>query len=147
MAGALTLSTIGRNACLKTTASATIPGGLNWAISQGSTNTYPKVVFYDGVDEVASEDLHATEPLLYVSDGVVSLQRPAAAPWTGGYQPNATGTGTPDNGAVMDRDENVIGTFTVGATGSNSGFEGANLNFVSGSPFQYGAAPTFNKLA
>lgn len=147
MAGPLTLTTIGRNACLKTTVSASIPGGLNWAIAQGTTNTNPKVVFYDGVTEVASEDLDPTEPLAAPSTGVVELRRPAGASWVGGYQPNATETGTPDNGAVMDRDENVIGTFTVGTTGSGSGFEGANLNFVSGSPFQYGSAPTFTKLA
>lgn len=147
MAGTLTLTTIGRNACLKTTADASIPGGLNWALAQGTTNTYPKVVFYDGVTEVASEDLDATAPLADPATGVAELRRPSGASWTGGYQPNATGTGTPDNGAIMDRDENVIGTFTVGATGSGSGFEGGNLNFVSGEPIQYGGAPTFTKLA
>lgn len=120
-----TLEASARSATLKTAVSATIPGGLNYDIAKGSAVANPVCRFRSGTTDRLVVLLDPTNPIEILSPGVGRLQRPGQTSWVD-YLQAAVGAGDVDGFQILDRDEAVVFSGTVGVTGSGADYESAN---------------------
>lgn len=132
-----TLATAARNAARD---------AINDLLEAGSAVTYPSMRFRTAGDaELMTVNLAATSPFGASSAGVAT----ANAPITGGgawatFSQNPTADGTAAKVVLCDRDNTVVETLSVGATGSGEEFEVSNVNFVTTSAVTTTTAPTVN---
>lgn len=122
---------------------------INALLTSGSAVSYPTLRVRDSSNNVLlSIDLNATTPFGAASAGVAT----ANAPVSGGgswatFSQAPSQDGLADHAVYCDRDNTVIETLSVGATGSGEEFELSNLNLVTTSNVTMTTAPTVTALA
>jgi hypothetical protein len=79
--------------------------------------------------------------------GVSTLNPPNGESDWAGFSATPSAAGTVAKVVTCDSDDNVIETFSVGATGSGEEFEVTSLSFTTEIPIEYSAAPTLTQNA
>lgn len=119
---------------------------INDLLEAGSTVTYPSMRFRTAADaDLLVIDLAQTSPFAAASAGVAAANNPI----TGGgswatFSQNPSDNGVAAKLVLCDRNETVVETLSVGATGSGEEFEVANTTFATTSAITATTAPTVN---